>query len=402
VALPTQGHWGIRSGGNDLNGAGYKTTGGASADYSNQDAAELSITDLASDGAGTGLSTATGGVTAAMAGNYIYIESDGGFTPGYYQVTVVTDGNNFTIDRSAGASKSGGKGKIGGARATITDAFAELVQDGDVIYMQSGAYGLAGAINVANAGTNQLPITIEGFQTSYGDDPTGANRPQISSNTYIIFTSLWRMKNMRVTSSNVNYTMYGGSYCEWHNCEILNTAGSGNPVTLTLGSYNKVIDCQIEAARYRALVGGAAGHIIRTFIRNSPLGLYTAAAAMFIDQCIIHNCVTGIDLYTSYGSTIQHCTIDECTDGIAFTTGYAHMILNNQFTNNVDGIHGTSERLSNYCDSNNWFNNSGNDVTGVVKGPNATANDPGYADQANDNFSEVDDANAANMRLGVG
>lgn len=100
----------IRTTGSQNAGGGfYDRNPGTSVDYSQQDSPQLTLTDLATDGAGTGLSSATGGFTAAMAGNLIQI-TGGTLTAGWYEITAYTDTNNVTIDRSDGLSKSGGNG----------------------------------------------------------------------------------------------------------------------------------------------------------------------------------------------------------------------------------------------------------------------------------------------------
>lgn len=407
MTLPTEGHWCIRSGGNDDNGAGYKYVDGDSIDYTNQDAAQEDWTNLTTSGAASTTLTdgdAGGKFTAAMKGSYIYIASGTNFTAGYYHITARADGDNVTLDRSPtpGAAGADGVGAVGGARATLTDAFTELVQVGDIIYMENGTYGLTGSVNMSKYGTALLPIIIEGFNTSYGDAPTGANRPLISSAQNIFYGNYWHMKHVRVTSSNATYTIYARGYNHFYNCDIANTAGSGNPVALNLIGNCYAVDCLVQSTRYRALSTGANNQIKRCFIKDSPTGIYIVAANGSIVESIIHNCTAGIDLTSMYNWSIEYCTIDGNTDGIYGAAAYNNWIYNNQFTNNVDGVHVTSEFKSNYLDYNNYFNNSGNDVTNVTKGPNATANNPGYTDQGADDFSGVDSADGLGMRLGVG
>ena len=76
----------------------------------------LYLTDLASDGAGTGISSTTGGFEAGMVNGDLHIlNDDTGFTVGSYEITVFTDTNNITIGSSAGASKTDGIGIVNDA-----------------------------------------------------------------------------------------------------------------------------------------------------------------------------------------------------------------------------------------------------------------------------------------------
>ena len=77
MAITADAQWWIRTDGNDLNGAGFDSTiGGYGTNYSDQATAQLTLTDLATSGAGsTTLTSATGGFTSAMVGNAIRTKS---------------------------------------------------------------------------------------------------------------------------------------------------------------------------------------------------------------------------------------------------------------------------------------------------------------------------------------
>jgi len=80
----------------------------------------LRLIDLATDGAGTGVSSVVGGFEAGMVNAKLHIYDGVGFTVGDYSITVYTDTNNITIGSSAGVSKTGGSGVIN--NATILSA----------------------------------------------------------------------------------------------------------------------------------------------------------------------------------------------------------------------------------------------------------------------------------------
>jgi hypothetical protein len=80
----------------------------------------LYLTDLASDGAGTGISSVTGGFEAGMVNAELHIFSGTNFTVDSYLITVFTDTNNITIGSSAGANATSGIGVINAA--TVSSA----------------------------------------------------------------------------------------------------------------------------------------------------------------------------------------------------------------------------------------------------------------------------------------
>jgi hypothetical protein len=123
VAILASAQWWVRADGDNTNGGGFDSAiSGAGTNYCDQAAAQLTLTDLATSGAGsTTLTSATGGFTTAMIGNCIRISAGTNFQTGYYFVTARTDTNTVTLDRtpSSGGAGSGGSGKLGGAFASV-------------------------------------------------------------------------------------------------------------------------------------------------------------------------------------------------------------------------------------------------------------------------------------------
>src|SRR5437667_9506862 len=120
MALSASTVWEVRQAtGNDNNGGGF-VVGASGTDYSQQTTAQLSLTDLATTGVVTTLTSVTGGFTSAMVGNIIHIISGTNFTAGFYQITVFTNSNTVTLDRApTTAAGVSGTGSVGGALATI-------------------------------------------------------------------------------------------------------------------------------------------------------------------------------------------------------------------------------------------------------------------------------------------
>lgn len=111
MAISGYTDWDIRTGGSDTNGGGFNTNS-AGTDYSQQTSAQLSLSDGVCTG-GTTLESTTGGFTAAMVGNVVYLSSG----PGWYEITGYTDTNTVTIDRN-GPTDSGMTVNVGGSLAT--------------------------------------------------------------------------------------------------------------------------------------------------------------------------------------------------------------------------------------------------------------------------------------------
>lgn len=180
AAIPSTMVWEVRTTGNSANGGGFNSARGGT-DYSQQDAAQLSLTDLAC-ASNTTLTSATGGFTAAMVGNVIYIASGTNAAAGYYEITAYTDANTVTIDRTcaSGGNMTDGVGKVGGA-TNHPQTIASAVVNSNFIWIKSGTYTSAGTnvIQLQVSGS----ITWEGYKTTRGDYPTGDDRVIIDGET---------------------------------------------------------------------------------------------------------------------------------------------------------------------------------------------------------------------------
>jgi hypothetical protein len=407
MGINAASHWVIRSDGDDENGALFADLDpGTSEDYSNQAAAQLSLSDIATDGAGTGLSSATGGFTAAMVGNGIYL-TGGGATAGYYQITAYTDTNNVTIDRSAGASKSGVTGNVGGAVLTVQDSLFELPEPGNIVYIKSGTYNLSAHVYISKAGNATSPITIEGFNSTLGDDPTGDDRPLIDGQTYYFrhLGAYWIRKNVRFTSANTDYTVVSGSNGHSYNCKFGNTSADANSYALSCGSDNLIEDCEFSSSSGRGMYLAGSTHVVRSYIHDVAVygAVCGSANGVSFVECIFDTCTTaGAYISSAISSFLfECCTIYGNGIGLDIGGGYHVLVKNCQFVSNTTGASASSDKGTNEFDYNNWYDNTA-DVSNCTKGGNATANDPGFTNAAGGDFSGVDDADAFGMRLGVG
>ena len=166
AALPAGAQWEVRTTGNDLNGGFFNTAGGSGTDYSQQDAAQLTVTDGVTST--TTLTSVTGGFTAAMVHNGVQL-SGGTCTAGIYDITVVTNSNTVTIDSSGGAAGAGCTVKVGGGLLTIAKALANVVTNSgntfNTIWVKSGTYTQTATLTWGTA----ITAAMQGYNTTHGD-----------------------------------------------------------------------------------------------------------------------------------------------------------------------------------------------------------------------------------------
>jgi hypothetical protein len=387
MALHADTLWELRTTGNDDNGGGfYNRDPGTSVDYTQQDAAQLTLTDLTTDVAGTTLSSVTGGFTAAMAGNIINIKSGTGFTPGPYEITAYTDTNNVTIDRSAGSSATGGTGSVGGGRASFLDAFFETVIAGNTIWVKAGGtFTLTAAVAVAKDGTQQNYIKIFGYNSSRGDNPTEDNRPLIAAGAFLfIFDNYWEIYNLRVTTTeSIGLSVDNDGRIV--NCKSFNSSVSANRTAIRAKNTSSTVeDC--EAISTNGYGIQPQGEVIGCNVHDSANGIYIFAETA-IANCIIDTCTKGVFLQRL--SSVRNCTIYNCTDAI-YSNSNAHnnvTIKNNIIKDNTTGINYSGGASGGVRLDYNNFHGNDTDTVNVIKGDNTTSNDPEFIDAGNGDFS---------------
>lgn len=404
--------WEVRSTAtaNNLNGGGY-TSGGT--DYSQQDAAQEcwaaggcnQTNDLATDGAGTGLSSVSGGFTSAMVGNIIHITAGTGLTVGWYEITAYADANNVTIDRSATASGSAGTGYVGGAMSlasTLDDDFFEQLTPGNIVYIKAGTYTFGESINVTNDGTGTDPISIEGYNSSRGDDPVGDNRPLLSAASFdFVFDNYWIIRNLRITiNTSTGLRLDERGYVENVKCQ--NTKSNSDAFNIGIGV--RMIRCEAISNGGAAVDADDYAVIIHNYIHDSGTGV-EADPFVYIAFNVIDTCPIGIAVYFWYGASIINNTIYNATNkGIYGTTGYSNTIINNLIDNCGEGAswNADTDYRTNYFNNNLWSNNT-TDVINVTKGDNAVTEDITLTDPGSGDFTLPSGAGAigAGMQIGT-
>jgi parallel beta-helix repeat protein len=404
--------WEVRTDGAATNGGGFDDLNpGTSVDYSQQASAQLSLSDIASDGAGTGISSATGGFTAAMEGNIIFIEG-AGFTTGWYQITAYTDTNNITIDRSCGASQTGGTGNVGGAYTFNTSYDATFFNatnknQYNVCWVKSGTYTITWNITIARS-----YFRFYGYNSTRGDEPQGTDRPYFSygnNGNYLYFNSTAtnaRIEGLRVdqahSSGPAGALLMYGDYSHIRNCKVSRSGYSGAPALLIYGTFPSVVQCECSSDTGRALETGCSNiSIFYCYFHDSAVGIYRPSSniGLVVAHCVIDTCSSrGINLYR--GNTVMNCTVYNCGTGIYFYSSH-NTAINNIIHTCTTGIYGAQNVVS---DWNCIYNCTADYSNGVEAGENDFDQDPLLNDPANADFTLTSGSPCYNTgaKLGAG
>jgi len=398
MALTARALWGVRSGGDDLNGNYFfDEIPGTSVDYTDQDAAEVTRANCSTPGIGSTTLTdaAAGGLfTTAMPGNGVWISAGVNFVVGMYYIKTWTDANNVVLDRSPtpGGAGAAGACKIGGSRATFTDAFFEGVSVGDTVWIESGTYTLTESSWVGKLGTSADRIKVYGYNAVRGDEPVDNDRP------YIVCTAAWQWEfrrhweiaHVRMLGSNTYVLRLSGLYGRAWNLKVQNDSGVANRLAIQADGTGCIVeDCECISDNGYALVVALTGVARFNECHDSVRGIEVTGASVRLFRNLCYDNGTGIYAAGGAGTDLDCMgnTLDDNTvAGIDINANEPSDFLNNIFSNNLMGLTSTLVRDGNSADSNDFWNN-GADVNNIVKGPNTLAVDPGYVNRGLKNFA---------------
>lgn len=328
-ALPSGLQIDIRATAADTNGGGYLTTGGASVNYSTQDAPQVVYTDLIIGVTTTQLTSVLNPVTTAHPGNIINITGGAGCTTGRYYMASQAAGT-ATMDRAVGTAASVCTGNLGGSVATVATANGFNVA-GNTLHIKSGTYTFTAKV------TNTQNVTYQGYEVTQGDY-TGV-RPLITTatnSTPLIESSTSAVGDRILNILNINFSNTAAT----RDAAILGTNSAKNYINVTacnFDGFQNALDNNNQATR-----GWAVSNVeIKNSIQN---GIRMKEDNLSCSYCNIHNNgANGIDVLASDVTlSISNSIIsDNTTAGINGSTGATYKLTLTDSTvanNGVDGI----------------------------------------------------------------
>lgn len=418
MAIGATAVWEMRTtaGNSGLQG-GFYTSGGT--DYSQQDNAQLVLTDLSTDAAGTTITSVGGGFTSAMVGNGIYLTGgNSAVTAGWYEIKTYVSSTVITIDRSAGASKgltAGATGRVGGATYFSVASSAATVA-GNTIYVKAGTYNLDNSATTTSA-TTSLAIHWIGYNSTRGDNPTGTNRPEISQGAYYLyFGDYLDVCHMRFTGTNA-IVVRSETNTTLFNCKSENTSETAGRYAFRNASSNNNptwIDCEAISTNGIGIgVESIGAYISHCYIHDcGQIGIEFGGAISHttIDYSAIDTCVKGLVLSTAVGVKVINCVFyNNSTSGIETSGAGGLTLINNIFSGNGYAVNFSTAYPGLQFSIYNWWYNSGTaDTANFTKGSigETTGTDPLFVNAGAGNFSLQSGSTAKNTafasRLGIG
>jgi len=374
------------------------TAGTVGIDYSQQNAAQFTATDLT--GTTTTCTSATNPFGPQHAGNFLCLASGTGVTAGWYEIVSVS-GITATIDRTAGTTYSavtyylGGAVSLGGSTTGITDAIffalgSNATTSGSRTFIKGPAtYNISGAITTLN-GNAAWPAMFTGYNLQRSDSPSIAsgNQPTLNMSTNI-FTSASNVYLSFITLLGTASPLCSlGLSNNYRSCKVINSSSTATRAAINdQGGGAYLIGCEIVSYLGTAVLGATNGEPTSVF------------------GCYIHDSSIGVSL-ESFSTAINNLFVSCTTEAINNTQGVAIIIgntfygtenksgigivvagpnsnsINNIFYGLVSGYGGTATSYGGYSDYNCFFNNTNNiaaALTGAVSGANdTTATNPAF------------------------
>lgn len=418
MAVNATAVWRVRTGGNNANGGGYDAgIAGAGTDYSQQDAAQLTLTDIACSNTTT-VTSATGGFTSAMIGNAIWI-TGGGASAGPYFITARTDTNTITVDRTPG-TVSAGTGRVGGAWANPTVNWnATWMVAGVIMYIRGSGSNHPTSIDY----TPTAVATVSGSSTRLvrvvgenGRPLLGCSGTSYFSATHAQFENLC-FKFTAATANPPIVKSSGGVVIRLYNCAFDQDGYDSvcwGGTNLMSGSADR---CEFFSSTAKRTTNANYGAILTAFfnettfvMRNCFLhdligpGLRIDGGFTVMNNVIVAN--GGVGVYVHTNATIGMGGIFGCT--IAGNAGAANLEYSNEAalirTDTVDCIianHGTAgikySGAQTAAEAGAWaaatirrnlLYNNGTHFSGMDAPPdNTTGTDPGFTATANRDYT---------------
>jgi hypothetical protein len=171
--------WDVRSTGSDSNGGGYDATVAApGTDFSQQDAAQVSYTDLVIGATTTQATSAAFPFDSTTPGNVVNIISGTGCTVGRHEALSVS-GTTATFSESLGTAGSTCTAKLGGSLLTLPTAVIPAATTNKIhLKFATYTYTTQQVLSPTASGTT---IYITGYTTTHGDG--APSRPTITTAT---------------------------------------------------------------------------------------------------------------------------------------------------------------------------------------------------------------------------
>lgn len=376
-----------------VNGGGFNSVRGGT-DYSLQDTAQITASDLNTVTISSTATSASALFTSAMVGNVMNITTTGTGAQciiGWYEIVSFVNSTTIVLDRdpSQGTGCVNSTFNVGGAlslNSALDSTFFTIVPASSTIYFKAGNYTAGQAINNSSATcTSTNACYLEGYNTTRGDNPTLQSRPLINMGANAWTTGTYfNFANIQVTGTP-NAMFATGTGPKVRNCSILNLSATAGRSAATMAIETSFYFDEVVSLNGQALnMGNNGNKAVGCFIHDSDTGITSSAARItLIGNVIAGNKTVG---WTNSSTTGSHVVYGntwygseaKISTGIVTSANVPDMgFFNNIVYGFQTGIKLNLVQTSNYENYNDFFNNQ-TDRVNLSTGPNSIAVTPQF------------------------
>lgn len=401
MAIAATIEWDIRTGGADTNGGGFKA-GASGTDWTQQNAAQYSVTDGVTAGTTT-ITSVTAAFGTDVVGNLIYVSGGtGAITADWYEITARASSTSITVDRSTGLTAGTGVTlKIGGAMLTMSAVEPKAIA-GNKIHIKAGTYGETLTLTIS--GGNATPRVWEGYNATHGDAPEGTNRPLIDGastranciNTAAIFGNEFR--HIRVSGATAVGIVMSSGNMFYYNCKSSSNGTHG--WACTGAGAIRLIRCEASSNVSKGVDAASTGASLFCYGSDIHDNSGTGVSSTGLIDVILVNCIldsnTGSNISIAGGSFIN-CTIfgaiGATADGLVTAAVNARQTTVLGCISKDNGRYGFNRATASshsaffVFDYNGYHGNSTAGLNNITAGTHDLTTDPSFTNGASADFS---------------
>lgn len=347
-------------------------------DYSQVATDSSTVTDLASVGGTSVVTSISNPWTKASVGNYIHITNSGTAAHcfiGWYEIVSESLVSSVTLDRTpndgttcaAATAQTGGSLDLGGA---LQSSFLNQIVGGNMVFIHSGTYLVGGTTTGSGTGASATtPAYFIGYNSIRGDNPLpNSSKPLINGqSTSTTFAQAQQLAYLNFTSSGT-ITVTTGANGSVQNCRFMNGSSTAGRTALNIGGSSTADSIEVVSQNGIAISQSANVSINGSYIHDSQTCLSIGATGgQSITNSLLASCIIGINTtnansaLNAVGNTIYSAESSTNTAIIILNGNTKFFLKNNIFYGwNQAVTQATAQQGANIGLCNDFFNNTTN------------------------------------------
>jgi len=373
---------------------GTPTNGTFLIDYSQQNTAQATNTDLTCTAGSTTVTSASAPFTRMMVGNGFHItaKTGGGGIASWHEIVSYTDTSNVVLDASpaTGTNMTAGTFYVGGACRLngLEDAMLEIIPASSYIWIKNGTYTISAAVSIASTtSTVTAQSFLIGYNSNRGDNPTGSTRPTLAfgANTCLL-GQYQNIRHLNFTTTAANGIGLGTGCTVWW-CKSANSSTASGRSGFNGASTVTAYFTEAVAYMGTGFVNNTARSLFYgCWFHDSNIGASTTQADGVVDTCIFSRNDSSAYTASTGGSAVSVSNSTFYGRQAKMATGVnmsgastaQNKIQSCIFYGLTTALSGTGSDQRNQSNYNVFYNNTNNTSNFTLSATDITSTDPSF------------------------